>query len=53
MYDPSIKVSEGQQVKIEISPEMEKKMKGTYSVEEIVKSMKEQYPQIWGPETWE
>ena len=48
---PQVKINE--QVKIEISPEMEKKMKGTYSVEEIVKSMKEQYPQIWGPETWE
>ena len=33
--------------------EMKKKMKGTYTVEEIVKSMKEQYPEIWGPESWE
>ncbi len=48
---PQVKIKE--QVKIEISPEMEKKMKGNYTVEEIVKSMKEQYPEIWGPETWE
>ena len=48
---PQVKIKE--QVKIEISPEMEKKMKGNYTVEEIVKSMKQQYPEIWGPETWE
>ena len=48
---PQVKIKE--QVKIEISPEMEKKMKGNYTVEEIVKSMKQQYPEIWGPESWE
>ena len=36
-----------EQVKIELSPEMQKKIKGNYTVEEIVKSMKEQYPEIW------
>ena len=35
------------------TPEMEKKMKGNYTVEEIVKSMKQQYPEIWGHESWE
>jgi len=34
-------------VKIKIDPEMEKKMRGSYTVNEIVKSMKEQYPDIW------
>ena len=34
-------------VKIELSPEMRKKIKGNYTVDEIVKSMKEQYPEIW------
>ena len=34
-------------VKIELSPEMQKKIKGNYTVDEIVKSMKEQYPEIW------
>ena len=36
-----------EQVKIELSPEKQKKIKGNYTVEEIVKSMKEQYPEIW------
>ena len=34
-------------VKIKLSPEMQKKIKGNYTVDEIVKSMKEQYPEIW------
>ena len=33
--------------KIKLDPEMEKKIYGTYSVEEIVKSMKDNYPEIW------
>ena len=42
---PQVKIQE--QVKIKIDPEMEKKMRGSYTVDEIVKSMKEQYPDIW------
>ena len=42
---PQVKIQE--QVKIKINPEMEKKMRGSYTVNEIVKSMKEQYPDIW------
>ena len=42
---PQVKIQE--QVKIKIDPEMEKKMQGSYTVDEIVKSMKEQYPDIW------
>ena len=42
---PQVKIQE--QVKIKIDPEMEKKMRGSYTVNEIVKSMKEQYPDIW------
>jgi len=35
------------QVKIELTPEMQKKIKGNYTVEEIVQSMKDAYPEIW------
>ena len=36
------------QVKIkEIDPELEKRMKGTWTVEEIIESMKRSYPEIW------
>ena len=36
------------QVKIkEIDPELEKRMKGSWTVEEIVESMKRSYPEIW------
>ncbi len=36
------------QVKIkEIDPELEKRMKGTWTVEEIIESMKRSYPDIW------
>ena len=42
------------QVKIkQIDPELEKRMKGTWTPTEIVKSMKNQYPEIWGTESWE
>ena len=30
-----------------IDPELEKRMKGSWTVEEIVKSMKKSYPEIW------
>ena len=33
--------------KIKLSPEMQKKIQGSYTVDEIVESMKEQYPDIW------
>ena len=36
------------QVKIKkIDPELEKRMKGSWTVEEIVQSMKRSYPEIW------
>jgi len=36
------------QVKIkEIDPELEKRMKGTWTVEEIIESMKRSHPDIW------
>ena len=36
------------QVKIKpIDPELEKRMKGSWTVEEIVESMKRSYPEIW------
>ena len=36
------------QVKIKpIDPELEKRMKGSWTVEEIVESMKKSYPEIW------
>jgi len=36
------------QVKIkEVDPELEKRMKGSWTVEEIVESMKRSYPEIW------
>ena len=42
------------QVKIiQIDPELEKRMKGTWTPTEIVRSMKNQYPEIWGQESWE
>jgi len=31
----------------QIDPELEKRMKGSWTVDEIVKSMKESYPEIW------
>jgi hypothetical protein len=37
----------GNRSKIKLDPELEKRMYGTWSVEEIVKSMKESYPEIW------
>ena len=37
----------GNHSKIKLDPELEKRMYGTWSVEEIVKSMKESYPEIW------
>ena len=36
------------QVKIKkIDPELEKRMTGSWTVEEIVQSMKRSYPEIW------
>ena len=40
-------VTKAQQKKIKNDPEMEKKVKGNYTSEEIVQSMKKQYPEIW------
>ncbi len=40
-------VTKPQQKKIKNDPEMEKKIKGNYTSEEIVQSMKKQYPEIW------
>jgi|TARA_A100001011_G_scaffold54814_2_gene53521 hypothetical protein len=42
---PQVKIKEP--VKIEISPEMKKKMKGSWTIEEIVESMRSSYPDIW------
>ena len=42
---PQVKIKEP--VKIEISPEMEKKMNGNWTIGEIVESMKRNYPEIW------
>ena len=33
-----------------LDPELEKRMNGTWTVEEIVASMKRSYPEIWGSE---
>ena len=40
-------IKKPQQKKIQTNPEMEKKIKGNYTTEEIVQSMKKQYPEIW------
>ena len=42
---PQVKIKEP--VKTEISPEMEKKMNGNWTIGEIVESMKRNYPEIW------
>ena len=34
----------------QLDPELEKRMNGSWTVEEIVSSMKRSYPEIWGEE---
>ena len=34
-------------IKIQLSPEMQKKIQGAYTVDEVIDSMKQQYPDIW------